>query len=150
MRPSRLIAEQILCYRNDQLETTTPMHVIKLVYICHGWMLGIHGQSLIREAVEAWRYGPVVPSVYHYYKSYRGNPITRIPNDNGKEFEDVELRLVHSVLDAYRDYTALQLSAITHQEDTPWAIVYGDGSGEGSIIPNEIIRDYYERLANRE
>ena len=44
------------------------MHVLKLVYVCHGWMLGIHGAPLITEPVEAWTYSPVVPTVYHRYK----------------------------------------------------------------------------------
>ena len=51
------------------------MHAIKLVYLCHGWMLGIYGRSLIGEPVEAWRYGPVVPERLPYFQVVR--PATR-------------------------------------------------------------------------
>ena len=37
------------------------MQVLKLVYYCHAWMLGLYGRPLIRQPIEAWRYGPVVP-----------------------------------------------------------------------------------------
>ena len=63
-----LIAEQILWQRRDV--DTTPMHVLKLTYLCHGWMLGIYDHALINEPVEAWQYGPVVPSLYHKYKKF--------------------------------------------------------------------------------
>ena len=58
-----LVAEQILWLRREI--DTTPMHVIKLVYLAHGWMLGFTSRALINEAVEAWTYGPVVPSTYY-------------------------------------------------------------------------------------
>ena len=67
---SILVADQILWLRRE-IEST-PMHMIKLVYLSHGWMLGLRERSLINEAVEAWRYGPVVPSVYHRFKSFVG------------------------------------------------------------------------------
>ena len=60
----RPVAEQILWLRGREIETT-PMHVLKLVYLCHGWCLGFTGEALINEPVEAWTYGPVVPTVYH-------------------------------------------------------------------------------------
>ena len=66
---SRKVAEQVLWLREGQ--ETTPMHVIKPTYLCHGWMPGIHARSLLSEPVEARRYGPVVPSIYHRYKSFR-------------------------------------------------------------------------------
>ena len=142
----RTVAEQILWLRQET--PTTPMHALKLVYLCHGWMLGIFRRELIDEPVEAWRYGPVVPSVYHRYKSFRGDPITTVPVDRSAAFDGGQARLIHAVLDAYRDYTAWDLSSITHQPGTPWDQVYADGLGEGAIIPNPLIGKHYEeRLA---
>ena len=139
---SRTVAQQILWIRREI--PTTPMHVIKLVYLCHGWMLGICGRPLIREAAEAWRYGPVVPTVYHTYKSFGGEPIDAVPMDCGKEFDEEQKELVDAVLRAYKSHTAWSLSAITHQPGTPWHTVYRDGWGEGAIIPNRLIRKHYE------
>ena len=142
MQSPRTVADQILWLRQDL--PTTPMHVLKLVYLCHGWMLGIFGRSLIMEPVEAWRYGPVVPTVYHTYKAFGGSAIETVPVDHSTIFDDEQNELVGMVLDAYRDYTAWDLSAITHQPGTPWHKVYKSGRGEGAIIPNSLIKKHYE------
>ena len=138
----RTVAEQILWLRRDL--PTTPMHVLKLVYLCHGWMLGIFGRGLISEPVEAWRYGPVVPTIYHVYKSFGGRQIEAMPTDQAHVFDADQTRLVAAVLLAYKEYSAWDLSAITHQPGTPWHEVYKGGRGEGSIIPNKLIQKHYE------
>ena len=142
----RIVSEQILWSRAE--DETTPMHVIKLVYLCHGWMLGIFDRPLINEPVEAWRYGPVVPSVYHTYKAFRGNPITTVPIDQVDCFDEEESLIIDGVLEAYREYTPWMLSSITHQPNTPWAQVYSSGIGHGAIVPNELIKEYYHKRAN--
>ena len=139
------VAGQILHVRRDT--GTTPMHIIKLVYLCHGWMLGIHNKPLIKEFVEAWRYGPVVPVVYHKFKSFRGDPVDIVCEDNAEEFDSEQKNLIDEVLTAYKSYSALSLSTITHQPDTPWHHVYQDGRGEGAIIPNKLIRAHYRKRA---
>lgn len=127
------------------------MHVIKLTYLCHGWMLGIFGRALIVEPAEAWRYGPVVPSVYHAYKSFTADPIETELIDRSGELDSQQTALMDSVLNAYESYSAWDLSAITHQPGTPWHRVYKSGRGEGAIIPNKLIRRHYEErvAANR-
>ncbi|MCB0375635.1 MAG: DUF4065 domain-containing protein, partial [Sinomicrobium sp.] len=53
----------------------TPMKLVKLVYIAHGWHLGITDNALIDENPEAWKYGPVIPRIYHEFKKFGKNPI---------------------------------------------------------------------------
>ena len=136
----RVVAEQILWLRRDT--ETTLMHVLKLVYISHGWMLGLYGRSLINEPAEAWRYGPAVPSIYHRYKSFRGDPITTEPMDRSDAFDDDQRDVIKQVHEVYGDFTPVQLSALTHKPDTPWDVTYRE-FGVGAIIRNELIRDYY-------
>lgn len=99
---------------------------------------------LLNEPVEAWRYGPVVPSVYHTYKSFRGSAITTPTVERTDRFDHNQDELIKVVVDAYADYTPLELSTITHQAGTPWQQVYRDGRGERTIIPNELIQSYYK------
>lgn len=142
------IAEHIIWLRNSVCLETTPMHAIKLPYICHGWMLGLHGQSLIDEPVEAWKYGPVIPSIYQTYRAFGGNPITTHAKEY-LELSTVQSELIKQVAEGYQDYVGWQLSAITHKNGTPWHEVYQDGAGLFSIIPNEIIQKYYEGLSTK-
>ena len=98
--PPRTVAEQILWLRQDV--PTTPMHVLKLAYLSHGWMLGVFGRGLIAEPAEAWRYGPVVPTVYRTYKSFRGDPIATPLADKSADLDEDQNELLGEVLRAYR------------------------------------------------
>ena len=65
---ARTVAEHILSLRSDR--DTTPLHIVKLVYLCHGWMLGLKHQPLIDEPIVTGRYGPVVQSIFDEYKRF--------------------------------------------------------------------------------
>ena len=146
-RHARKIAEQILFLRSKLRLQTTPLEVIKLVYISHGWMLGIYNRALSLEPAEAWIYGPVIPEVYHSYKSFRGTPIDEQRVDRTKSFDPEQQVLINEVVRQYQDYSGVQLSSITHRVGTPWYRVYRGGRGLGAIIPNRIISKYYRRLS---
>lgn len=135
----------------------TPMKIIKLVYIAHGWHLAIKDEPLINEAVEAWKFGPVIPSVYSAFRNYRDGQITKMAqvfNDDNLispqvESEDTKVFLL-SVWNAYSKYSGWQLSAITHENSTPWYKIWNEDGGHqviGAIIPNEVIHSHYSDLA---
>lgn len=144
VRSPQLVAEQVLWFRRDT--TSTPMHVLKLVYLCHGWMLGIFDKSLIYEPVEAWTYGPVIPSVYHRYKSFGGDNITAEPIERSGSFSSEQMEIIEGVASAYQHHSALSLSNITHQRGTPWDITTRK-YGVGTIIPNELIMNHCRNLS---
>lgn len=144
---AKRVAEYVLWLGREA--SLTPMRLLKLVYISHGWMLAIHDKPLFRESAEAWQYGPVVPSVYHFYKHYGGGEITGIPQTEPQGFSEDERNLLSDVWDAYKKYTALQLSSLTHQPGTPWAITRSI-SGPGAVIPDDLIKEHYLTLAKRQ
>src|SRR4051794_28085835 len=61
--------------QRDGILDLTPMKVLKLVYIAHGWVLSSADAPLISESVQAWKFGPVIPSLYHYFKRYGASPV---------------------------------------------------------------------------
>ena len=130
----------------------TPMQLIKMVYIAHGWMLGLFGHPLIKQPVEAWKYGPVVPDVYYAIKHYRNKPVNECIGGVAKEaFDDYELELIDKIREVYGTFSGVKLSAITHETGTPWNQVVLDRKtfGRGVVIPNSLIEKYYKnRLEN--
>ena len=143
VRRTQIVAEQILWLRREI--ATTPMHILKLAYISHGVMLWIANKDLLYEPVEAWRYGPVVPSVYHRYKAFGGQAIDISTVDQSANLGGAELFAIQSVDDIYRDVSALKLSGLTHQVGTPWHTTVQQ-YGVGAIIPNDVILSYYQKL----
>ena len=126
----------------------TPMKLLKMVYIANGWFLGYENKPLINEVAQAWKYGPVIVSVYNTFKAYGGDMIDQMympTNELKQEYqnliEDVyTTSFLDKVWEAYKDFDGLQLSELTHQEDTPWSKIY---NGLNTIIPNETIREHY-------
>lgn len=160
--PSKAIANWFLS-RGVPL---TPMKLQKLVYFAHGWHLAIKEQRLIDEAIEAWRWGPVVPSLYHEFKRFGSGNIQTLatsgwrlegtePAWNVPEVpeEDVPtLGLLKEVWDVYGHYSGVQLSAMTHLPDSPWTKVWNDRGQfvKGTDIPDDLIKAYFKHLAARE
>ena len=136
----------------------TNMKLVKLVYLAHGWHLGLTNQPLISEGTEAWKYGPVVPSVYDNFKFYRGNPITQLahtvtPTGQISYFPLSDPKLTEfldRIWDVYNSYSAVELSALTHQENSPWYETWHQNGGKekyGVVIPNERIEKHYKKIA---
>ena len=126
------------------------MQLLKLVYLAHGWMLGFNNRVLISELVEAWRYGPVVPSVYHLYKHFGRDPIiSRKLIDQECKMDEDQIEIIDLTCEWYEEETGEALSLITHETGSPWdrAIKI---LGPGSKIPNQFIRDYYYERAEYE
>lgn len=126
-------------------ETLTPLQLLKLVYISHGWNLAINGAPLINDRIEAWQYGPVVPILYHKIKGFRSSPVRNPIPDGDTPLSDAETRLIDSVFATYGRYSGGQLSAMTHQPGTPWATAWEHG--RNSEITNDMIAEHYKRLA---
>lgn len=130
----------------------TPMKLIKLVYIAHGWYLGLTGNVLIDENPEAWKYGPVIPSIYHDYKAYRNSPIVFATKTNATTGDPTTDRFLDKIWEVYGRYTGTELSAKTHMPNTPWSKTWFDiqHKNRASLQINEIdIKDHYQQLASR-
>lgn len=122
----------------------TIMPLVKYVYLAHGWTLGYTDNPLIKDRVEAWMLGPVVPVVYEAFrpqgiiikekaKGLLGKPYATTLNEDEDE-------IVNLVYDKYRDISPYQLSALTHGENTPWSKYRGQ---DFHTIPTKEIREYY-------
>jgi len=139
------VAHQILWIAYQQGKVFTSMQLLKLVYISHGWMLAIHGQSLFRASVEAWKYGPVEPLVYKKFKKFGRNHIDGSFKNFSHCFDKDELDIMEQVVAIYGDYTGIQLSSLTHQPDSPWATTV-EILGENSAISSDLIKQHYRGL----
>lgn len=141
----------------------TQLGLMKRVYIAHGFSLAIHDVSLLDprfDKVEAWRYGPVIPSVYHSFKQYKASPITEktfvmewdavaqeptfhtpeLHDDNAKE-------IVKMVLKRYKGMNDSEMVSLTHHAGSPWAVCYI--AGRNKEIPDEVTKLYYSKIVER-
>lgn len=151
MQKSLTIANYFIKKARETGMEMTPMKLIKMVYIANGWYLALKGEPLIDEKAEAWKYGPVVKSVYNEFKHYSRGQINELYSDLSGRMPmptDEELiKFLDRIWEVYGSYNGLQLSALTHQKDTPWYTTWHDKGGhrrESAIIDNELIKDHYK------
>lgn len=128
----------------------TPMQYVKLAYIAHGWSLALRNQPLIRDGVEAWKFGPVIPDLYHQLKHYGAAPVTGPISSwgNSESLSPEDSGLISEVFEKYGSLSGVQLSNLTHKPGTPWSMVY-DPQGWGEQIPDSLIRSHYMTLSAR-
>jgi uncharacterized phage-associated protein len=134
----------------------TPIKLIKMVYIAHGWHLARKGEPLLTEGIQAWKFGPVIESLYHEVKRFGDRQITSLISIQTPEgtftpmVEDEETRrFLDNVWNAYARYSGLQLSTLTHRPDTAWHDVWYNRDGKTqrrALVPNDLIAEHYRKL----
>ena len=120
----------------------TQMQLLKLVYIAHGWMLATSNHPLILNQVEAWQYGPVIPELYHELKYNGAKPIERPILSGPSFFTAHEEQVIEFTFKNYGNFSAFQLSDITHAPNTPWSQTFG----RREHIPDSLIANHYKEL----
>jgi uncharacterized phage-associated protein len=132
--------------RNGQ--RLTNMQLQKLVYFAFGYYAGFMNSKLFRDEIQAWGYGPVIPTLYHKLKGYGVGAVTELlPSTNIVGDSSVEKKIIEGVWDSYHNYTALQLSSLTHKDGTPWQHMWEKSKGRKNVpIPFSLIREHYEKL----
>jgi uncharacterized phage-associated protein len=136
--------------------------LIKRVYITHGFTLAYYDRPALDprfDRVEAWKNGPVIPSVYHSFKHNRNNPITEpcIIMDYRGEGEgeiktpilyDEEIQeIAEGVWEAYKDISDSRIMELLHREGTPWSLCYE--YGKTNEIPDLYTKVFYRRMVKK-
>jgi uncharacterized phage-associated protein len=150
--PSTSIANYFLERASQEGRAITPMQLLKLVYIAHGWHLGYTGQKLITEEVQAWRHGPVIKALYDRLKHFgsgavRGliaeSPFGGLPQPVGADV----MPMLDGVWRNYARFSGVELSQMTHMPGTPWSVAWHMQGGKNMMfapISAELIRDHYQ------
>ena len=115
----------------------THLKLEKLVYMCYADYLCESGKKLFNDKIYAYKFGPVIKSVYEKYKKSSGGFIkveddTYTYSEEGKKMpirsrilssEDGVKKLVSidKTLEKYKEFSATKLVNLTHKKSTPWS-----------------------------
>lgn len=144
------IANFFIDYNNHSIDNTlTNLILHKFLYFAQGYSLALYNTPLFDEDIEAWKYGPVVPSVYQTYKYNKKENISKIKGDFSLDkYDSKTIELLLAVINDYGKYSSSELINITHEKGSPWDMVYKEN--ENNIISKESIAEYFKnnKLAN--
>ena len=119
----------------------TNLRLNKLLYFAQGYCLAEYDHPLFMDKIEAWDFGPVVPSVYHQYKGFKKNVIEDSAADRGR-FSDAEFNLILDIYRTMKQFSTAKLVDMSHETGSPWYDVYHNVS-KGGEIDRELIKTYF-------
>lgn len=134
---------------NEQIKEKNPISNLvlqKVLYYAEAAFL-VNNDALFRDEISAWKYGPVVEDVYHYFKIYLDRKITNpIPEkDIIYAVPDDEWEIINKVVKCKIKHTPFDLVRMTHDEE-PWKKAYDDGK---PYIDKNLMRDYFKKDLER-
>ena len=132
-------------------DEVTILKLIKLVYYANALSMVYLKRPLFQETIEAWKHGPVIPSLYRKLKSYEEQKKQNLMlneklRENDKYWEYLtqeEKEIIAMTFREYGGYTAFKLRDMTHQE-TPYVEHYRENAN--NPIPNNEIAKYFKAI----
>ena len=136
---SPIAAANYLLEKRDALK---PIKLIKLVYLCHGYCLAIFGKPLVDEQPQAWRLGPIFPSIYYAVRDYGDNPVTekideRLNKDSAPP-NYAQQQLIDAVYDLYKEDSDGEVAWYANEPDSPWAKVRRKAGGNTPMSDKDL------------
>ena len=145
------VSRHIINYSNDAGYGITNLKLQKLLYFVQAYFFIKKGKPCFRDSIEAWNFGPIVPSVYREYKRYGGFYVFSVETYidsltlKRKKFEDnvisvEDKKLIDEVIDTFAEYSNSRLTDLVHGQ-TPWQEAYR--SDHGRVISANAMREYF-------
>lgn len=122
------------------------LQIQKLLYLAQMFHLGRSGRPMFDDDFEAWKLGPVIPSVYQRAKIYGSRPVGKLFTNRTFDDGSEERTMLETVVRELPDKSPWKLVAITHWNDGAWAKNYPSGNFGGLIPKTDILDEYNKRI----
>ena len=151
--PAKYTAKQVADYfiylstqqhiDDNTTEGITPLKLQKLLYFGQAVSLSIYNTKLFKDDIEAWKYGPVIPSLYNQYKHKQNKPIIT-PTGDYKDIQGNKIKKeIQGTWELFGKFSAGELVDITHNHK-PWKDIYREDKNHK--IPPKVIKEYYTKI----
>lgn len=122
-------------------EGITNLKLQKLLYFAQAAHLALYDQPIFKEEIQAWKFGPVVPTIYKKFSEYEN---TTLPIKEGA-CTDTELHaFLEEIWKLFGKYSASELVHLSHSH-SPYRDTYIEGK-KNIIIDPEKMRIFYKDL----
>lgn len=128
----------------------TNLAVQKLLYFSQVASFALNGTPMFTDTCEAWRYGPVYPTIYYRLNKYTYDCINSDEFDdlNAIELDCKDKEVIDAVINSFGTLSGTKLKELSHKT-MPWlkarkGILDSENSNE--IITNKSIKEYANSL----
>ena len=123
-----VVCNNILKRAFSESVAVSPMKLQKILYFVSCEYVKATGNDLFSEDFGVWQYGPVLPTVYDEFKSFKSTPINKYATDaNGIAYaidEDSAPNLKTAIVriwNSFKFFDGVTLSKITHKDGSGWS-----------------------------
>lgn len=138
--PAIVAANHIIQWHLSRQLSITPLRVIKLTYMANGFYLALFERAIFSEAVQAWKYGTMIPSVYGAFGHYGKKSIKETFLFGEIVTHKTVIEVLDKTCDEFKHFTDLQLAAYCQEPSWSCSFSY---SLENNI-PNELIMEFFK------
>lgn len=141
MYPVDLIARYIIWYEGSNDRPVSNLRLQKLLYFVQINFLAALGEPCFTDRMEAWDFGPVIPSVYRTYKRFGSMAIQQNDFDYADEIEPWDQSIINDMLDVCAAKSTSELVRLSHSQE-PWQ------NARSNPFQNEITVDSIRNYVN--
>lgn len=135
------IAKYFIYLSNENNLVITNKKLQKLVYYAQAWSLALRNKNLFNENIEAWIHGPVIRTLFDYYKRFHFSSIEeQISPTIEKLFSPEEKQLLDNIWSVYGKFDATYLEILVHSEK-PWQEAR---ARHNQVISSESMIEFYK------
>lgn len=129
------VAEYIvgICIKNKN--AITNMQLQKLLYCVQERFLREIGDPAFDDSIEAWKFGPVVPTAYYRFSGFGVMPITMIYPIKDPDLSKKDKKIIRSVVEEKLALSRWDLIDEITGDGGAWSRVY-KSKGNRAVIPN--------------
>ncbi len=119
------VAKYAVAYSNQQGYRMSNLKLQKILYFIQAQYLVGEGTACFDDEIEAWDFGPVVPTVYQYYRGYGSVSIIESGESSRNQCRILpyDQNIINQIVEYFRDRTAVDLVNLTHTQE-PWIKSY--------------------------
>ena len=132
------LAKYIVNKCNTDCHPISNLQLQKILYFIQKEFLQTNRKAF-QDPIEAWQFGPVVPSAYYHFCGFGAMPITT-KYDNIR-IEDKDLSTINRIIEEKRNLYPWDLVGETHRAGGAWDQIYQNGQGNHKLIPTELIKE---------
>lgn len=126
-----VVCNNVLRRAFEERIPVSPMKLQKLLYFIGCEYVKATGSDLFSEDFGVWKYGPVLPTVYDEFKSFKSGSITKYATDaDGVAYAIDEGRApnlraaIDRVWSSFKTLDGVALSRITHKDNSGWSTAF--------------------------
>lgn len=112
----------------------------KILFFIQKKWLSIYDFPAFCEPIQAWKFGPVVPSVYNMFCGNGAMAIMGCSSYKNEEMQEDDM--LNGIIEEKRELDPWELVEETHAPGGAWDLTYSKGLGNRRTISLDAIRTY--------